>query len=186
MLWLLVKDRPGHGLRAEPALIGAVVSDMQEAPGALPLMSTALVEVWQHRAGDTLTAAAYHHAGGVSGALARLGEAALARLDEPARAAARRILLRLADTGDGGPAASARGRASPPGSLGRMEAGGVHDGQPPSRERGRAGLGSRHPDHRLEQVHAEPERPFVDIEGRVVMRGGVVRADDDVGRSAAT
>ena len=36
------------------------------------------------------------------GALARLGEAALAGLDEPARAAARRILLRLAETGEGG------------------------------------------------------------------------------------
>ena len=33
------------GLRSEPALADAVVSDMQDAPGALPLMSTALVEV---------------------------------------------------------------------------------------------------------------------------------------------
>ena len=90
------------GLHAEPALVDAIVSDMQDAPGALPLMSTALVEVWQGRSGGTLTAAAYHRAGGVPGALARLGEAALARLDEPAKAAARRILLRLAETGEGG------------------------------------------------------------------------------------
>jgi DNA-binding SARP family transcriptional activator len=88
------------GLRVEPAPLEAIVSDMQDAPGALPLMSTALVEVWQGRCGDTLTVAAYHRAGGVPGALARLGEAALARLDEPARAAARRILLRLADIGE--------------------------------------------------------------------------------------
>jgi WD40 repeat protein/DNA-binding SARP family transcriptional activator len=90
------------GLRSEPALVDAVVSDMHDAPGALPLMSTALVEVWQHRFGATLTAAAYHRAGGVPGALARLAEAALARLDEPAQAAARRSLLRLAETGEGG------------------------------------------------------------------------------------
>ena len=64
------------GLRAEPALVDAIVSDMQDAPGALPLMSTALVEVWQRRSGGTLTGAAYHRAGGVPGALARLGEAA--------------------------------------------------------------------------------------------------------------
>jgi WD40 repeat protein len=92
----------GVGLRTEAALADAVVSDMQDAPGALPLMSTALVEVWQGRSGDTLTAAAYHRAGGVPGALTRLGEAALASLDEPARAAARIILLRLAETGEGG------------------------------------------------------------------------------------
>jgi DNA-binding SARP family transcriptional activator/WD40 repeat protein len=90
------------GLTSEPALTHAIVSDMQVAPGALPLMSTALVEVWRHRAAGTLTAAAYHRAGGVSGALTRLAETAYGRLDEPARAAARRILLRLADTGEGG------------------------------------------------------------------------------------
>ncbi|HVQ91484.1 MAG TPA: BTAD domain-containing putative transcriptional regulator [Mycobacteriales bacterium] len=90
------------GLHSEPGLVDAVVSDMHDALGALPLMSTALVEVWQRRSGGTLTAAAYHRAGGVPGALARLGEAALASLDEPAQAAARRILLRLAETGEGG------------------------------------------------------------------------------------
>ena len=90
------------GLQSEPALADAIVSDMKDAPAALPLMSTALVEVWQGRSGATLTAAAYHRAGGVAGALSRLAEAALARLDEPARAAARRMLLRLAETGEGG------------------------------------------------------------------------------------
>jgi hypothetical protein len=90
------------GLHVEPALADAIMSDMRDAPGALPLMSTALVEVWQARSGNALTAAAYHRVGGVAGALARLGEAALASLDEPARSAARHILLRLADTGEGG------------------------------------------------------------------------------------
>jgi DNA-binding SARP family transcriptional activator/energy-coupling factor transporter ATP-binding protein EcfA2 len=89
------------GLYPEPALVDAIVSGMRDAPGALPLMSTALVEVWQGRSGDVLTSAAYHRAGGVPGALARLGEVALASLDEPAREAARGILLRLADTGEG-------------------------------------------------------------------------------------
>jgi hypothetical protein len=81
------------GLRTEPALVDAVVTDMRDPPAALPLMSTALVEVWQGRAGGTLTAAAYHRAGGVPTALARLWKATLARLDEPAQAAARRLLL---------------------------------------------------------------------------------------------
>ena len=97
-------EQPAHqvGLHAEPALVDAIVSEMRDAPGALPLMSTALVEVWQGRSGGTLTAAAHYRAGGMPAALARLGEAALDRLDGPAKEAARRILLRLAETGAGG------------------------------------------------------------------------------------
>lgn len=90
------------GLQAEPALVDTIVSDMEGAPGALPLLSTALVQVWQGRADGALSMAAYHRAGGVSGALARLGEAAFTGLDRAAQVAARRLLLRLAETGDGG------------------------------------------------------------------------------------
>jgi DNA-binding SARP family transcriptional activator/energy-coupling factor transporter ATP-binding protein EcfA2 len=90
------------GLRCDRSLLDAIVTDMRDAPGALPLMSTALVEVWQARYGGTLTAVAYHRAGGVPGALARLAETAFTRLDKPAQVAARRILLRLADSGEGG------------------------------------------------------------------------------------
>ena len=75
-----VVEGPAHqvGLHPEPALVDAVVSDVEGAPGALPLLSTALVELWQRRSGATLTLAAYHHSGGVFGAVARLGEAAYA------------------------------------------------------------------------------------------------------------
>ena len=41
------RSPPGTSDSSEPALVDAIVSDMQDAPGALPLMSTALVEVWQ-------------------------------------------------------------------------------------------------------------------------------------------
>ena len=90
------------GLYAEPALADAIVSDVEDQPGALPLLSTSLVEVWQRRSGATLTAVAYHQAGGVSGAVARLGEAAYASLDGLTREAARRLLLRLAETDESG------------------------------------------------------------------------------------
>ncbi len=90
------------GLYAEPALADAIVSDVEDQPGALPLLSTSLVEVWQRRSGATLTAVAYHQAGGVSGAVARLGEAAYASLDRLTREAARRLLLRLAETDESG------------------------------------------------------------------------------------
>ena len=44
--------------------------------------------------------AAYERTGGVRGAVGRLAEATYARLSEPERTAARRILLRLADAGE--------------------------------------------------------------------------------------
>ena len=71
------------GLIVEPELVDALVADVEGEPGALPLLSTALLELWQHRDGRRLRHAAYERAGGVRGAVARLGEPAYARLDEP-------------------------------------------------------------------------------------------------------
>jgi DNA-binding SARP family transcriptional activator/WD40 repeat protein len=85
------------GLRVEPALVSALVGDVAEQRGGLPLLSTALVELWQKRSGRTLRRAGYDATGGVSGAVARLAERAYERLSEPQRERARAILLRLTD-----------------------------------------------------------------------------------------
>jgi WD40 repeat protein/DNA-binding SARP family transcriptional activator len=90
------------GLEVEEDLLRAVVADVRGRPGGLPLLSTALLDTWERRRGRTLTHAGYLAAGGVSGALARLADAAYARLDPAGQEAARRILVRLADTGEGG------------------------------------------------------------------------------------
>jgi WD40 repeat protein/DNA-binding SARP family transcriptional activator len=84
------------GLRVEPELVDALLADVEGEPGALPLLSTALLELWQQRDDRRLTLSAYEHTGGVLGAVARLAEGAYERLDAPQREAARRILLRLA------------------------------------------------------------------------------------------
>ena len=52
--------------------------------------------------GDRLTLAGYLEAGGVAGALTRSAESAFAALDEAGQELARRLLVRLADTDDGG------------------------------------------------------------------------------------
>ncbi len=88
------------GLRVETELVDALLDDVEDEPGALPLLSTALLELWQQRDGRRLTMGAYERTGGVLGAVARLAERAYERLDVPQREAARRLLLRLA--GDGG------------------------------------------------------------------------------------
>ena len=62
------------GLRVDAALVDALVADVQGEPGALPLLSTALLELWQERDGRGSALAAYERAGGVRGAVARLAE----------------------------------------------------------------------------------------------------------------
>ena len=69
-------ERPAQrvGLRVEPELADALVADVEHEPGALPLLSTALLELWQRRDGRRLRLAAYEATGGVRGAVARLAE----------------------------------------------------------------------------------------------------------------
>ena len=89
------------GLRVEPGITEALLSDLGDEPGTLPLLSTALLELWQARQAGRLTLAAYRASGGVQGAVARLAETAYASLSEDERAIARSIFLRLAGTGEG-------------------------------------------------------------------------------------
>ena len=90
------------GLTAEPELVDAVVADVLGRPGALPLLSTALVGTWERRRDDRLTLAGYLEAGGVAGALTRSAESAYAALDDVGRDTARHLLVRLADVDDAG------------------------------------------------------------------------------------
>jgi hypothetical protein len=89
------------GLQVEPDLTDALIADVEGEPGALPLMSTALLELWQRRDGRRLRMGSYEQVGGVDGAVARLAESAYGRLDPAQREIARRILLRLVGEGEG-------------------------------------------------------------------------------------
>jgi len=94
---------PAHRaeLHLEPGLTDAMIGEVAEEPGGLPLLSCALLESWQHRHGRTLTLAAYQQAGGVRGAVARLAERGWRQLDPDQQTIARQVLLRLAGTGEG-------------------------------------------------------------------------------------
>jgi class 3 adenylate cyclase/WD40 repeat protein len=89
------------GLRVEPALTDALVADAGREPGALPLLSTTLLELWGAREGGRMTLAAYRASGGLQGAIARLAEATFAELDPHRQQVARALLLRLAGPGEG-------------------------------------------------------------------------------------
>src|SRR5262245_11834234 len=101
------------GLRVEPRLVSALVGDVAEEPGGLPLLSAALVELWQRREGRTLRHEVYERSGGVSGAVARLAEDAYRRLSAAERLRARPLLLRLAGADEEQAEGFVRRRAPP-------------------------------------------------------------------------
>ena len=98
------------GLRVEPELADALVDDVEGEPGALPLLSTALLELWQKRQYNTLTLTAYRESSGVQGAVARLAEGTYDRIPDERKPLVRALMLRL--VGEGESDAPVRRRAS--------------------------------------------------------------------------
>lgn len=90
------------GVRVDSALVDRLVAEVVDEPGGLPLLSTALVELWSTRSGGWLRLDAYQRAGGVHGAVARLAESSYTELGEPQRVAARALFMRLVATGEEG------------------------------------------------------------------------------------
>jgi len=88
------------GLEVETRLVDALVADVVGEPGGLPLLSTALLELWRARDGRALRFESYRASGGVHGAVARIAESAYAGLSEAQQRVARGLMLRLA-AGDG-------------------------------------------------------------------------------------
>ncbi|HET6954888.1 MAG TPA: WD40 repeat domain-containing protein, partial [Acidimicrobiales bacterium] len=89
------------GLRLEPGLAEVVLRDLGDEPGALPLLSHALLETWKRRRGRMLTHDGYRDAGGVQGAIARTAESVYGGLGPAEQALARRVFLRLTELGEG-------------------------------------------------------------------------------------
>ncbi len=94
--------RHGHW-ELEPGLVDLLLHDagVGHEPGALPLLSHALLETWQRRRGRTLTLSGYTSSGGVRGAIAETAESVFTdQLTNTQQAIARRIFLRLTELGD--------------------------------------------------------------------------------------
>ncbi len=101
------------GLTQEPGLVELLLRDMgvpaelsrveSEAvcePGALPLLSHALLTTWQRRRGETLTVDGYQQTGGIVGAVATSAEHIYVGLNSDQREIARRLLLRMVCIGE--------------------------------------------------------------------------------------
>jgi DNA-binding CsgD family transcriptional regulator/WD40 repeat protein len=96
------------GIRVQPELVGALIADVQDQPGALPLLSATLLDLWTRMEGRTLRHADYVRIGGVRGAVARQAETAYARLAPSEQGVCRAILLRLTAVSDSGAATRRR------------------------------------------------------------------------------
>jgi WD40 repeat protein len=89
------------GLELEPGLVDTILADIENQPGALPLLEHALLELWERRRGAMLTLEAYQESGGVAGALAKRADGILAGFRPEEREVVRRVLLRLTQPGEG-------------------------------------------------------------------------------------
>ncbi|MDX2932743.1 hypothetical protein [Streptomyces ipomoeae] len=89
------------GLNVERALTARIIDEVVDRPGALPMLSHALLETWRRRRGRLLTLAAYEETGGVLGAIAATAEKVYGDLPADQGRTARHILLRLIAPGDG-------------------------------------------------------------------------------------
>ncbi len=89
------------GWELEPGLVDTLLKDVGDEPGALPLLSHALLETWMRRRGRTLTLRGYAEAGGVSGALAKTAGQVYAGFTPEQQAMAQSIFLRLTELGEG-------------------------------------------------------------------------------------
>ena len=97
----------------ESGLVALLLHDIGREPGALPLLSHALLETWQRRRGRVMTLSGYTSSGGVRGAIAETAESVFADQFTPAQQeTARRIFLRLTELGDETATGDTRRRAT--------------------------------------------------------------------------
>jgi WD40 repeat protein/DNA-binding SARP family transcriptional activator len=95
------------GWTLEPGLIDLFLHDIgadgdrSPEPGALPLLSHALLETWHRRSGRMLTLAGYAESGGIRGAITKTAETVFAQFTLEEQSIARNIFLRLTELGEG-------------------------------------------------------------------------------------
>src|SRR5687768_9933710 len=96
------------GWEFEPGLVDLLMNDIgvqgtnEPEPGALPLLSHALLVTWEHRRGRTFTLKGYHASGGVRGAIAETAESVFTdQLNQSQQELARNVFLRLTELGEG-------------------------------------------------------------------------------------
>ena len=94
------------GWEFEPGLVDVLLQDIgahrSQEPGALPLLSHALLATWERRQGRMFTLAGYYASGGVQGAIAESAESVFTdQLNQEQQNLAQDVFLRLTELGEG-------------------------------------------------------------------------------------
>jgi tetratricopeptide (TPR) repeat protein len=88
--------------KVQEGLVEVLLDDLGHEPGALPLLSHALLESWMRRRGRVMTLSGYVASGGVHGAIAQTAETVFRqRLSPEQQPIARMIFIKLAEMGEG-------------------------------------------------------------------------------------
>jgi transcriptional regulator with XRE-family HTH domain len=102
------KPAKSGGWEIEPGLVDLLLNDIgaqgtsEPEPGALPLLSHALLATWERRRGKTFTIEGYRASGGVRGAIAETAESIFTdKLNQTQQGLSRDIFLRLTELGQG-------------------------------------------------------------------------------------
>ncbi|MFE3765460.1 hypothetical protein ACFXPI_27290 [Streptomyces sp. NPDC059104] len=92
------------GLVLDEGFVDLLLADLRDSgPGALPLLSHALLSTWERGRGTALTIADYRAGGGMSAAVSETAEEVYAGLSQAECVLARRLFLRMVAVGDGVP-----------------------------------------------------------------------------------
>ncbi len=97
----IVAPADSVGVHVESNLSAAIIADVRQEPGALPLLQYTLTEIFERRQGLSMTLEAYRSIGGVVGALARRAEEVYDTLGLEQKLLVRQIFLRLVTLGEG-------------------------------------------------------------------------------------
>ena len=99
-----IMEEPVHmvGLQFEAGVVERILADVKDAPGELPLLEHALLELYEMREGAKLLAQAYDEIGGIAGALVNRAESEFTKLnDEEKKILRKMFVMRLIQPGEG-------------------------------------------------------------------------------------
>ncbi|MCD2111045.1 helix-turn-helix domain-containing protein [Rhodococcus rhodochrous] len=104
---VIVQPAAKAGVTVPPELVKVLLTDLsprasrtKDEPGTLPLLSHALLRLWQRAERRTLTVADYTAVGGISGAVQQTAEELYSELTPEQQRLTRRVFLRLVNVDD--------------------------------------------------------------------------------------
>jgi energy-coupling factor transporter ATP-binding protein EcfA2 len=101
LTWAVREPARRVGVVLEEGLAEAIVGDVAEQPGALPLLQYAMTELFDQRQNRTMTRVAYEEVGGVLGALGGRANEIYDSFSPAEQEATRQLFLRLVTLGEG-------------------------------------------------------------------------------------